>query len=475
MQPSISIIIPVHNAALFLRETLEHILDQTWRDWELICVENGSTDASPAILEEYAARDTRIRLLKLSPVGAGAARNAGLEQARGKYVCMCDADDFYTPQALERLYARAEKTQADVVVGMAEFFYSENHRERSPYELKSSVLCHVSWDGFCPMQETENNVFELFQPWGWGKLYRRDYLNQHNIRYTTHRRAEDAPFVLLAVALAQKVALLNEVCYEYRQQESSLSHNLNKEPHIFLDAFLYLLQRAQELGFSSPALCSCRRVILAHCAYQCSLMPAGVARECFRRIRETYEPLFGIIPSLEGDAAVRRNYVVYRSLVAPEQSIFIDFTHGWQHFEYCLGSLENHPSLYAALFVLRGTVPPGCSERLSKYAEKHYRIQIVDNASSAPTEKKYIISASRGIEADAPLDGIFSSASLAGAELPELSAGTFGIFCRFGLCRTAAGVSWSICGRAFFRLLITPEQRTFYLLGRKIFSLPHKG
>lgn len=121
--PRVSVIVPVYNTAAYLRECLDSLTGQTLRDIEIVCVDDGSTDESPAILEEYAARDSRVRVLRQENQGAGAARNNGLACARGTYVMFCDSDDFMAADALELMAAQCEQDEADVCVCAGERFY----------------------------------------------------------------------------------------------------------------------------------------------------------------------------------------------------------------------------------------------------------------------------------------------------------------------------------------------------------------
>ena len=109
-----SVIIPVYNAEKYLRGCMDSVLSQTLRELEVICVDDGSTDGSAAILEEYAEKDSRVRVLRQENKGAGAARNLGID-AKGEYVAFVDADDSLCPDSLEPLYRQAKRTGADVI------------------------------------------------------------------------------------------------------------------------------------------------------------------------------------------------------------------------------------------------------------------------------------------------------------------------------------------------------------------------
>ena len=122
----LSVAIPVFNAARYLRECLDSLLAQSMRDMEIICVDDGSTDESSANLSEYTKRDGRIRLVTQQNAGQGAARNRGMERARGEYVYFMDADDeLAAPDALERLVAVAASDRLDAILFDAETFVDE--------------------------------------------------------------------------------------------------------------------------------------------------------------------------------------------------------------------------------------------------------------------------------------------------------------------------------------------------------------
>ena len=112
----ISIIIPVYNVEKYLRECLDSLLNQTFQDFEIICVDDGSTDKSLEILQEYKRKDDRFVILQQRHSGAGSARNNGIRLAEGKYIQFLDADDYFEPTLLEEMYNHAEKFDADLTV-----------------------------------------------------------------------------------------------------------------------------------------------------------------------------------------------------------------------------------------------------------------------------------------------------------------------------------------------------------------------
>ena len=115
MQPNVTIVLPVYNVEPYLRQCLDSVIRQTMRDIQIICVNDGSTDGSLAILEEYAGNDPRIMVIPQENQGGGSARNAAFPHIKGKYTCFVDPDDWIDLQLCEKLFRRAEETQAEML------------------------------------------------------------------------------------------------------------------------------------------------------------------------------------------------------------------------------------------------------------------------------------------------------------------------------------------------------------------------
>ena len=112
----VSVVVPVYNVAPYLRQCLDSLVGQTLKDIEIICVDDGSTDGSGAILDEYAAKDGRVRVVHQANAGAGAARNVGLDLATGEYLFFCDPDDWCARRMLARMFRQAQNVRADVLL-----------------------------------------------------------------------------------------------------------------------------------------------------------------------------------------------------------------------------------------------------------------------------------------------------------------------------------------------------------------------
>lgn len=225
MMPKLSVVIPVHNAMRHLRECLDSVLGQSLRDIEVICVENGSTDGTSGVLVEYAAKDDRMRVLRdESGKGAGAARNAGLACARGKWVHFVDADDVVLPNAEKSAVDFAEATEADIVVFGAEE-YDNATGMVTPLPLDLSVA------------PDDDSFLRAYATCPWNKLFRRSFVDECRILFQEIPRSNDLAFVVEALCRARKIAVLDETLYRYRiHGGGGLQESKSETPFAWRDA-----------------------------------------------------------------------------------------------------------------------------------------------------------------------------------------------------------------------------------------------
>jgi glycosyltransferase involved in cell wall biosynthesis len=137
-QPKVSVIIPVYNTEKYLRECLDSVVNQTLKDIEIICVDDGSSDGSPCILEEYRAKDSRVVAITQANLGPSSARNSGMNRAHGEYIAFVDSDDYLELNTLESVSRIAAEKHLDVILFDVEPFYeSEQLAQNSPVHYKN--------------------------------------------------------------------------------------------------------------------------------------------------------------------------------------------------------------------------------------------------------------------------------------------------------------------------------------------------
>ena len=210
----VSVILPVYNGETYLPECLDAILGQTLKEIEVICVNDGSTDRSPEILRENAARDSRIRVIDQENTGAGAARNNGMAQARGEYLSFLDADDFFEPQMLESAYESAVKQSADITVFRGDRYDDTQERYvQMDYSVKSRLLPAANPFSY---HDIPDAIFQVFVGWAWDKLYRRDFVTDSGLAFQNLRTSNDLFFVFASLVKAQKIYVLQDLLVHHR-------------------------------------------------------------------------------------------------------------------------------------------------------------------------------------------------------------------------------------------------------------------
>ena len=239
MENIVSVIIPVYNVENYLVQCIDSVQAQTFRSIEIICIDDGSTDKSLFILQEYVKKDSRIKILQQQNAGAGAARNTGLSVASGKYLSFLDADDFFEPDMLEKAVASLEKSEADFVV-----FHSDQYQEdTSQFVYKPYVVCDSAIPPYRPInfRNLTDNVFKVFVGWAWDKLYRTDFVRRYSLSFQEQRTTNDMRFVFSALVLANRIEVIPDLLAHHRtNNKSSLSNTRERSWRCFYDALISL-------------------------------------------------------------------------------------------------------------------------------------------------------------------------------------------------------------------------------------------
>ncbi len=262
----VSVIVPVYNSEQYLETCLKSLLFQTLRDIEVICVDDGSTDRSCEILNQYAEQDVRLRVLHQKNQYAGMARNNGLAVARGKYVCFLDSDDFFSLSLLEKTYSRGEETDADIVIfGAQRYDTVAKTAEKVSFYFDRRFLPDKEVFSY---KDIPDRILMLTTPAPWTKLYRRDFVQQQGLQFQPLQNSNDAYFVLLSMCTARRIAYVDEELVYYRVgQKNNLQSLKNRYPVCFLEAYSALYEELQKRGLYAAVEKSYTDVVLSGCAY----------------------------------------------------------------------------------------------------------------------------------------------------------------------------------------------------------------
>ncbi len=221
--PVVSIIVPVYNVKSYVGECVESLCRQTYTNLEILLVDDGSTDGSGEVCDEYAGRDERIRVIHQANRGLSGARNMGLDDARGEYIAFVDSDDLVSPNYIETLYELLMKYEADIaacayIKVTTEQLADIREKVLSFDNVKEicmpSVKLLKQWHGKYKQQETV----------AWNKLYCRELWNgRRKIRFPEGRNHEDVLISHLVVQGAKTIVLTTEILYFYRIRKGSIT------------------------------------------------------------------------------------------------------------------------------------------------------------------------------------------------------------------------------------------------------------
>lgn len=297
-QEKISVIVPVFNVEAYLPQCLDALLGQTYRHAEFLLIDDGSTDCSAQICDDYARRNERVRVLHQKNGGAAHARNAGMALADGACIAFVDGDDVPHPDYLEKLLQQMEDKGADIsVCAYQKLFVSRREVQKN---LRTGVL------------SAEEYLGDFIRDWNcgllWNKLFRRDVLR--DVRFEEGHVIDDEFFTYKAVLNAKKVVLCDETLYDYRQRNSGVMSQ-GKRERILMDRMEYYPERFELVTKRYPALYTAYLSNFADALITFARESQEYPRACgmARQLQRTY---CGRV--LRGNLSIKEKYAYLRAL-----------------------------------------------------------------------------------------------------------------------------------------------------------------
>ena len=304
--PIVSIVVPAYNGERHIRQCVESVLTQTIPDFELICVNDGSTDGTGSLLDDMAARDDRMRVIHQENKGEGAARNAG-------------------PQLLEKAVRRAEETGADVVAYRVDSYNDETGETLPmPWSLDTDAFPagRVSSPGDNP-----DKLFYAFQNWTWNKLFRSSFVQASGLRFHEVQRSADLYFVCCALAQADRIATVDEVLYHYRvnNPNSNIATN-ERAPLDFHRSFVAAKQHLENAGRFAAVERGFKNWAAESVFFNlCSLKARDAFEELRREMQERGCAKLGLDTMKEADYFDPQTYDQVRHLLCDNADDFLFF------------------------------------------------------------------------------------------------------------------------------------------------------
>ena len=241
----VSVLVPVYNVKTYLRECLDSLVAQTLDDIEFVCIDDGSTDGCSEILDAYAEKDARFRVIHKGNSGYGASMNVGLRAARGEYIGIVESDDFAAAEMFSSLYEVAKEQEAEVV--RSNFWETAASGSKFHEELAG----HPYGEIFCPMERDPELLLAL--PNIWSAIYRRSFLLEHDIWFheTPGASFQDLSFSFLVISSAQSYFLVREAYLHYRTDNAGSSVYSKGKVFCVSDEYDYMESFLQKHGGSA--------------------------------------------------------------------------------------------------------------------------------------------------------------------------------------------------------------------------------
>lgn len=237
-----SIILPIYNVEKYLSACIDSILNQTFNDFEVILVDDGSPDKCPEICDDYARKDARVKVIHKPNGGQADARNVGLEAARGDYICYIDSDDYLANDGVLQLLADITVNNPDIVhYKFKEWFERDGHIADCRFDYNVPTEGRTLAEIYCDLVDKD-----AYYNSAWSKIIRRSLLIDNNIRFERGIVGEDNEWYYHVVMVANSLVLVDECLYIYRRRKGSTTttatrKNLVDQLHV-LDKWVKILQ-----------------------------------------------------------------------------------------------------------------------------------------------------------------------------------------------------------------------------------------
>lgn len=229
--PKISIVVPVYGVEKYLNECVDSILSQTFRDIEVILVDDGSKDRCPQIIDEYAKKDSRVVPIHQENGGYGKAVNHGISVARGDFIGIIESDDWIEPNMYEKLYNMAVSSNSDITKCGFYIYNSKNEPHNKKYESHNKSINNYPDYPFS-IEECPSLLF--FHTSIWSNLYRADFIKNQKVIESNSASYQDVPFIVEAFCRAKSISIVKDYLHHYRCEENMNSSTIRRDERLLM-------------------------------------------------------------------------------------------------------------------------------------------------------------------------------------------------------------------------------------------------
>ena len=310
----VTAVVPVYNCEKYLRQCLDSLMAQSLQNIEVILVNDGSTDSSREILSEYANAYSNVLLYDTPNVGAGAARNLGLEKAHGEYIIFLDSDDYFDPEMLSAAYSQARRDDADITI-FRSIQYDDETGNTTPctYSIHCDKLPQFRPFSAGDMQES---IFRNIMGWAWDKLYKRSFILNNELKFQEQRTTNDMYFTYMSLYKAGRITTCDrELYYQRRNVKGSLSATREKSWECFYKALCEVRREMTEMGIYERYKSHFVDYALHSCLWNLNTLAEKQSRELFVKLKEQWFDELEISTSPPEYFTSKNEYKLYCEIV----------------------------------------------------------------------------------------------------------------------------------------------------------------
>ena len=290
---------------------LDSVLRQTFSDIEVVCVNDGSTDKSEEIIKEYSLKDSRIKLINQPNKGAAAARNTGIEVSKGEYILILDSDDYLEKNALQDMYNCSKNYDLDVLIAYSYDLDNKTGERTLPdYHLKKRYLPQKEVFNY---KDIPDYIFNFSVGWAWDKLYKRSFIEKHNLRFPDLQNTEDAYFVFMSLVLAEKISVIDEALITHRvNNQTQLSESREKGLFCFAEAIFDIKNELEKKNLYEEVKKSYINWVMEHTVWQFRTAKTPISQEKIRQ--KLINDIYPLLDMKEKDEKFFYDKIAYKRM-----------------------------------------------------------------------------------------------------------------------------------------------------------------
>lgn len=312
----VSVILPVYNGEKYIKKCMESLIDQTLKEIEIICVDDGSVDGTLEALKEYENLDN-VTVITQENAGAGAARNKGMSYAKGEYLSFLDADDIFEKDMLEVAYNKAVEDKADMVVFNSDQYYEDTQE----YKKADWTLRYAKIPPYTPFKHRQmtDNVFKVFVGWAWDKLFLKEFVDRYSLKFQEQRTSNDMFFVFMATVLSNRITVVPKdkvLVHQRRNNAVSLSNTREKSWQCFHEALKKLKQGLVEYGIYKEVEQDYINYALHFSLWNLNTVSKTVYDDMLNKLKNEWFTEFGITGKPEIYFYNKKEYNQYMELIS---------------------------------------------------------------------------------------------------------------------------------------------------------------